>query len=218
MDSFMDKLAQKFNAQDMIKANAQAEAAEMERLQKQVEQYESCLNEMQKLTQQNMEAMNHIRQLVESMDESGRMLDSSIASMSQIENPASKIDSLVESGMAKFRELEASRMSTEELEEKMAGQFRSHIEEMKALLDEQQKLLDEKFQKTEEYLHRESVKVYRNVQAVVVEETAKQTQQITEEVIKSGAKIKSVNTMGMLTLIAVILGIVLQIVIHLNIF
>ncbi len=218
MDSFMDKLAQKFNAQDMIKANSQAEAAELERLQKQVEQYESCLNDMQKLTQQNMEAMNHIRGLVQSMDESGRMLDSSIASMSQIENPASKIDALVESGMAKFREFEAGRMSTEELEEKMAGQFRSQIEEMKALLDEQQKLLDEKFQKTEEYLHRESVKVYRNVQAVVVEETAKQTQQITEEVIKSGAKIKSVNTMGMLTLIAVILGIVLQIVIHLNIF
>ena len=29
MDNFMDKLAQKFNAQEVIKANSQAEAAEM---------------------------------------------------------------------------------------------------------------------------------------------------------------------------------------------
>ena len=28
MDNFIDKLAQKFNAQEMIKANSQAEAAE----------------------------------------------------------------------------------------------------------------------------------------------------------------------------------------------
>lgn len=218
MESFMDKLAQKFNAQDMIKANAQAEAAEMERLQRQVEQYEACLNDMQKLNQQNMEAINRIHELINSMDESGRTLDASIVSMNQMENPAKKIDELVASGMAKFRELEASRMSTEELEAKMAEQFRSNLEEMKTLLEEQQKLMDEKFRKTEEYFHRESVKVYRNVQAVVVEESNKQTQQLTETVQKSSNKIKSVNTMGLLTLIAVILGIVLQIVIHLNIF
>ena len=36
MDNFMDKLAQKYNAQEMIRANAQAEASEMQRLQEQV--------------------------------------------------------------------------------------------------------------------------------------------------------------------------------------
>ncbi len=40
MDNFMDKLAQKFNAQEMIKANSQAEAAEMKKLQLQVAEYE----------------------------------------------------------------------------------------------------------------------------------------------------------------------------------
>lgn len=218
MDSFMDKLAQKFNAQDMIKANAQAEAAETERLQKQVEQYESCLNEMQKLNQQNTEAMNRLSELIRTMDESGRTLDDSIAVMSQMEGPAQKINALVESGMAKFREMEAGRMSTEELEEKMAGQFRSQLEEIKSLLAEQQQLLDEKLLKTEEYLHRECVKVYRNVQAAVIEETGKQAQQIKDEVNRSTDKVKAVNTMGILTLAAVIIGIVLQIIIHLNIF
>ena len=49
MDNFMDKLAQKFNAQEMIKANSQAEAAEMKKLQLQVAEYEKILQEMCKL-------------------------------------------------------------------------------------------------------------------------------------------------------------------------
>ena len=40
MDNFMDKLAQKFSAQEVIKANSQAEAAEMKKLQLQVAEYE----------------------------------------------------------------------------------------------------------------------------------------------------------------------------------
>ena len=40
MDNFMDKLAQKFNAQEMIKANSAAEAAENKRMQEQLAAYE----------------------------------------------------------------------------------------------------------------------------------------------------------------------------------
>ena len=36
MDNFMDKLAQKISAQELIKANSQAEAEELQRLQMQV--------------------------------------------------------------------------------------------------------------------------------------------------------------------------------------
>lgn len=49
MDTFMDKLAQKFTAQEMIKANAAAEAEEMNRLKIQVQEYTECLNRMQRL-------------------------------------------------------------------------------------------------------------------------------------------------------------------------
>ena len=49
MDTFMDKLAQKFTAQEMIKANAAAETEEMNRLRAQVQEYTECLNRMQKI-------------------------------------------------------------------------------------------------------------------------------------------------------------------------
>ena len=59
MDNFMDKLAQKFNAQEMIKANSQAEAAEMKKLQLQVAEYEKILQEMRKLNYKNAEPVSY---------------------------------------------------------------------------------------------------------------------------------------------------------------
>ncbi len=65
MDNFMDKLAQKFNAQEIIKANAQAEASEMQKLQEQVAAYESILQDMRKLNYKNSELTDKIYALVD---------------------------------------------------------------------------------------------------------------------------------------------------------
>ena len=55
MDNFMDKLAQKFNAQELIKANSQAEAQEMKKLELQVAEYERILQEIRRLNYKNTE-------------------------------------------------------------------------------------------------------------------------------------------------------------------
>ena len=43
MDTFMDKLAQKLNAQEMIKANSAADAEEMDQLKSQLREYDLSL-------------------------------------------------------------------------------------------------------------------------------------------------------------------------------
>ncbi len=65
MDNFTDKIAQKLSAQEMIKANAQAEANEMRRLQEQVAQYEAILQDMRKLNYKNSELTDKINALVD---------------------------------------------------------------------------------------------------------------------------------------------------------
>ncbi|MBP5564906.1 MAG: hypothetical protein J6X45_04200 [Lachnospiraceae bacterium] len=65
MDNFTDRLAQRISAQDMIKANAQAEANEMRRLQEQVAQYEAILQDMRKLNYKNSELTDKINALVD---------------------------------------------------------------------------------------------------------------------------------------------------------
>ena len=60
----MDKLAQKFSAQEMINANSQAEAEEMKRLQMQVSEYEKILQEMRKLSYKNTELSERLELVI----------------------------------------------------------------------------------------------------------------------------------------------------------
>ena len=74
MDNFMDKLAEKYNAQDMIRANAQAESAQMQSLEEQVEAYEAVLQEMRKLNYKNTELTEKMYALVDESIERVRTL------------------------------------------------------------------------------------------------------------------------------------------------
>ena len=60
MDNFMDKLAQRFNAQEIIKANSQAEAQELDKLRMQMDAYDECLKEMRRLNLKNMEGLEEM--------------------------------------------------------------------------------------------------------------------------------------------------------------
>ena len=62
MDNFMEKIAQKLNSQDMIRANSAADAAELDNVKNQItlfkeqmEKYDDCLQEMRKLNLRNIE-------------------------------------------------------------------------------------------------------------------------------------------------------------------
>ena len=57
MDNFIDKLAQKFTAGEVIRANQAAEEQELRRLRQQVAEYENCLQEMRKLQLLNTETV-----------------------------------------------------------------------------------------------------------------------------------------------------------------
>ena len=46
MDTFMDKLAQKLNAQEMIKANSAADAAELSRIREQNAEYDALIQKI----------------------------------------------------------------------------------------------------------------------------------------------------------------------------
>ena len=69
MDNFMDKIAQKLTSQDMIRANAAADAAELESLETQMElfkeqmgKYDECLQEMRKLNLKNIGSAEDAKQ------------------------------------------------------------------------------------------------------------------------------------------------------------
>lgn len=172
MDNFMDKLAQKFSAQEMIKANSQAEAEEMKRLQLQVSEYEKILQEMRKLNYRNTELADKLDRMI------GDNADK-IQGMKEDEQRLIAALRDLTDEQTRSREAEIGRKEEERIEQERAAENRKQTD-LAAIAE----LLENKFQKSDDFVHKENVKVYRNVQAVVVDEIKRSTESAQEERMK----------------------------------
>lgn len=172
MDNFMDKLAQTFSAQEMIKANSQAEAEEMKRLQLQVSEYEKILQEMRKLNYRNTELADKLDRMI------GDNADK-IQGMKEDEQRLIAALRDLTDEQTRNREAEIGRKEEERIEQERAAENRKQTD-LAAIAE----LLENKFQKSDDFVHKENVKVYRNVQAVVVDEIKRSTESAQEERMK----------------------------------
>ncbi len=77
--------------------------------------------------------------------------------------------------------------------------------------------LEERFKQSEEFVHKENVKVYRNVQAVVVDELKRQTESLSMENQALSAKQNTVLIISIFAMLFSVAGIVLQILSGLHI-
>ena len=69
MDTFIDKLAQKRNAQEIIRANTTAETAKMEQMQKQLQAYDGLLHEIRRVNLKTAENAAEVKNVLkECMD------------------------------------------------------------------------------------------------------------------------------------------------------
>lgn len=216
MDNFMDKVAQKLGAQEMIRANAAAEAAELENMEKQLtvfkeqmEKYDDCLQEMRKLNLKNIESAQGVQSLAE---KAGEKLDQAVgeveaASVSRIKETSdisiAGINQTLSESLAKIAEIKESSDNLEQITEKMSG-----------LQEKQQEL----FQNLEDFLHTDNVKVYRNVQAAMIEELEKQTAELKEGQEKAASSIKVLLPFMIVTMIVSVANLVIMIARALNLF
>lgn len=201
MDNFMDKLAQKFNAQEMIKANSQAEAAEMKKLQLQVAEYEKILQEMRKLNYKNAELTEKIDGLV----------GENAGKLQGLQEDEQKLLNLLRDlteEQTRNREEEFSRKEEEKQEAVAGAQTQS-----KEIVSRTQEL----FERSEDFVHKENVKVYRNVQAVIVEELKKQTDTLCQENARLASRMNVVMAFSLITMLLAVASLIVQILTGLNI-
>ncbi len=201
MDNFMDKLAQKFNAQEMIKANSQAEAAEMKKLQLQVAEYEKILQEMRKLNYKNAELTEKIDGLV----------GENAGKLQGLQEDEQKLLNLLRDlteEQTRNREEEFSRKEEEKQEAVAGAQTQS-----KEIVSRTQEL----FARSEDFVHKENVKVYRNVQAVIVEELKKQTDTLCQENDRLASRMNVVMAFSLITMLLAVASLIVQILTGLNI-
>lgn len=175
MDNFIDKLAQKFTAGEVIRANSAAEEKELRRLREQVQEYEHCLQEMRKLQMTNTRTAVQLEELMSKT----------------VEN----FQKLLEEGREKLHEVQISAGEQEKDYEEILKRIEESVkesgretEQLLSRMEELKKEAEDRFRQSDDYLHKENVKVYRNVQAVVVEEVTKKSEAIIKSQEENGKK------------------------------
>ena len=204
MDTFIDKLAQKRNAQEMIAANMTAEAAKMEQMQDQMKAYDEL---MQEIRQVNLKTAENLMDVQNTLKQYMTKLESIQADNSKYEE--------TKQVLAQLRALMEDKGKDEETKQSLAHlktlmENNSRNEESMKALTQMQESLEEKFKRTDDFLHRENVKVYRNVQAAMTEELNKQTEEL-KKCQRENRGSRAVLPISILILI----GVVADILIHL---
>ena len=179
MDNFMDKVTEKLNSQEIIRAKAAADAAALENLEKQLalfkdqmEKYDVCLQEMRKLNLKNIESAQGVQELaVKANEKLGQSLgEVEAASVSRIKETSdlsiAGINQTLNESLAKIAEIKENADNLERITEDMSGL---------------QNKIEERFRNMEDFLHIDNIKVYRNVQAAMMEEMEKQAAERKEE-------------------------------------
>ena len=269
MDNYMDKLSQRCSAQEIIRANAQAEAKETGRLREQIQGYDECMQEMRMLNLKNVESAEQLRALAEQVKQ---LAGQTMARMEETERQdhaqAERIHAVCEtlngiSGNVEAlqEELQAVRgdigalpealqtlrgdigalpealqtlredigtvpetletlreeirtvlQEEREVRKGMAAAWeeaKTALEQIKEMLAqgneavlshaEKEKAVNKEL---EDYMHRESVKVYRNVQAVLVEELKNQTKEPDGKLVQGKTGRKGLYGLVIVTLLA----------------
>lgn len=227
MDNFIDKFAQRKNAQEMIRANAMAEAEEKEKLTAKLAEYELAIQEMRRCNLQNLEnsekvkellaaSLNKIEEVQKKDEESSERADRSIEEVRiLLEGVKSQVAELLEKQQnqtAGILEKQQNRM-VEQLKEQSALLERQNTE-TKELMDAQKKTWEELLHDTENFTHKESVKVYRNVQAVIEGALPKQTEEIKKAVGTLAEKEKTskgVVAIWILTFLAAVANVAIEV-------
>lgn len=195
MDGFIDKFAQRKNAQEMIRANAAAEAQENERLNAQVMYYEKAMQEMRKQNLVNMENAEKVKELLKIC--------------------VTKIGEIQQSDVQ--HEKKYLEELTQEIEELLDQKFGQDLEDK---LAGQKDAIDQMIADTEDFVHRENVKVYRNVQAVIQEELPKQTDELKNAIIDGTLELhvpKALLPVAIMTMFFILANLVISVLQFLNI-
>ena len=172
MDNFIDRLAQKFIAGEVIRANSAAEERELKKLREQVAEYEKCLQEMRKIQLTNTQSAQNLHDMmVENADGIRKLTQESLGKLADVQ-----LEADARSAEAK-KAVETATAAMAQMEEHVV-KMQETVSALSEELNKNQAEVKECFEKANDSLHKENVKVYRNVQAVVVEEVGNKAQEI----------------------------------------
>lgn len=226
MDTFIDRLSHRRNSQEMIQANSAAEAAKMERLQRQIDEYNNLLQDMRKV---NLKAVENMEQMQKVLKESFEKIEAVKEQEDLMPDIKKQMDELVRQGQDAHEQKDAVLVEMKSQMDKLLSQIKFQLEEAMPRIDEQMEEvvpqikeqmdeilnqikseMQESFKQSDDFLHRENVKVYRNVQAAMTEEINRQTGILVQEQEEKNKKLKPLLPISIIIMLMVIADIVIN--------
>lgn len=266
MDSFVDKLSNRFNAGDLIKANAEAEAKENDRLKAQADEYDKIIQEIRRLNLKTVEISEQVSQTIQcgieqlesyqnkddgqeqrlavmlsSIEDELQYLRETIARVSEkqaamqkdvsdalegqhmtVKNLEEKLTTLRASIQESLVEMEGSlRTQSKDYEPALQSMYNmvssNHViieenaSQMKEMIAKVSIGQSEQQKQTMEHIHKENVKVYRNVQAVVNDQTKTHSDEIVSRLEQVEKKCKRPNFLLILTFLLALGSVAIQV-------
>ncbi|MBO4679676.1 MAG: hypothetical protein J5626_08395 [Lachnospiraceae bacterium] len=160
MDSFFEKLTGRFNSGEVIKANAEADAKELEKAREKANELEKAVSDMRRLSLKAVETHEATTQLV-----------------------ASAIEKIEE-----VRAVGGS-LGSEDIDKITSG-----LEDLKSTMEAS-------FKASGEEAHMENVRVYRNVQASLIEELKQQSEAIAIQHLHLEKKLRGIKPCAIIALV-----------------
>ena len=196
MDNFMT-VEHRFDASDIIKANGQAEAVDLQNtkeqlvnIESQMEKVDGALTDLRQINLKNIETaeeiQNFTRESEGKINEATEKLNSTLKETS--EASIAGINRTVDESLAKIASIKEGADDSEAINEGFKG-----------LTENLEKLLKQ----LEEYMHTDHVKIYRNVQAALTDEINKQTEDLKSSLMKKSSTTPLVIINIMLTVILI---------------
>ena len=181
---------------EMIRANGAAEAAQTDRLKAEVEDYAQVVSELRELYEKNNELVQKLQFMNRNSTENVRTL---------IEDNNRQITE-------KLSELE--EWDHKAFENGMKAAVSDAREQIVGSIRESSAAAQDLFQEANDFNHRDNVRVYRNVQASMIAELSKQTQELNERldiIQKQSEPDKSQATMQKVSLGLLVAVMVIQV-------
>lgn len=194
MEDFVGKMAQKLTGQEPDVT------AEAKKLREQLVEYDGYLQEMRKVTLKNVETLDVIQRYTDkSAAGMQKLAEQSLDGVQKVTaESAQGLRRIIETGTSNIaRSAQSGEQNVNRITEECLAKLQKFSEESIAHIDaaternletvaQMEKIeqaiqahmenVEVLFKRSDEFTHKENVKVYRNVQAVVVDEVKKQTE------------------------------------------
>lgn len=187
MDGFMDKIAHRLSsAGDVIKANSEADARSLKEARARVKTLEAGIEEMKRLSHKCAEINELTEQLAKGAIERLEETEARAVTEETAEAPeaAPALDRGTLDQLKTFLEKSLSEQP-----------------EAPAVSDDLKSLMEESFRNQAETVHQENVRVYRNVQAAIVDELKQQSEAIAAEHIRMEKKVRGIKPVAIVALV-----------------